>query len=67
LRSITGAGGVAMTNPTRSAKPPGIRPTWAGDVSPALGDATPPHQATADEKPVIEVIHGTKSVAVKPQ
>jgi pilus assembly protein CpaB len=67
LRSMTGAGGVVMTNPTGSAKRPGVRPTWAGDVSPALGDATPPHQATAPEKPAIEIIHGTKSVAVKPQ
>src|SRR5271166_1926774 len=67
LRSISGASGVAMTYAAGSAKTQGVRPTWAGDVSPALGDATPPHQAIAAEKPAIEVIHGTKSVAVTPQ
>jgi pilus assembly protein CpaB len=66
LRSISGAS-IAMTNPAGSTKPPGVRPTWAGDVSPALGDATPPHQAIVVERPAIEVIHGTKSVAVKAQ
>jgi pilus assembly protein CpaB len=67
LRSISGASGVAMNYSAGSAETEGVRPTWAGDVSPALGDATPPHQAIAAEKPAIEVIHGTKSVAVKPQ
>jgi pilus assembly protein CpaB len=67
LRSITGAGGGTMANPTGSAKRPSVRPTWASDVSPALGDATPAHQATTPEKPAIEIIHGTRSVAVKPQ
>jgi pilus assembly protein CpaB len=67
LRGISGAGGAAVTYSPGSAKTQGVRPTWAGDVSPALGDATPPHQAIAAERPAIEVIHGTKSVAVKPQ
>jgi pilus assembly protein CpaB len=67
LRSLSGASEAAMTYSAGSAKTRGVRPTWAGDVSPALGDATPPHQAIAAEKPAIEVIHGTKSVAVKPQ
>jgi pilus assembly protein CpaB len=58
---------VAATSSPGSAKTTGVRPTWAGDVSPALGDATPPHQAVAAERPPIEVIHGTKSIAVKPQ
>jgi pilus assembly protein CpaB len=44
----------------------GIRPIWAGDVSPALGDAAPVKAAIA-EHPTVEVIHGTKTVAVKIQ
>ena len=66
LRSISGAGGLAVTYSPASAKATSVRPTWAGDVSPALGDATLPHIAVAAERPAIEVIHGTKSVAVKP-
>ncbi len=58
---------VAATSLPGSDKTTGVRPTWAGDVSPALGDAMPPHQVIAAERPAIEVIHGTKSVAVKPQ
>ena len=44
-----------------------VKPTWAGDVSPALGNAPLPRQVVAAERPTIEVIHGTKSSAVKPQ
>jgi pilus assembly protein CpaB len=44
-----------------------VKPTWAGDVSPALGDATTLRKAIPGEQPVVEVIHGTKSVAVKLQ
>lgn len=67
LRSISSASRVAMTYAAGSTKTQGVRATWAGDVSPALGDATPPHRAMAAERPAIEVIHGTKSVAVTPQ
>ena len=66
LRSISGSGVTATYSPG-TAKATGVRPTWAGDVSPALSDAIPPRQAIAAERPAIEVIHGTKSVAVKPQ
>jgi pilus assembly protein CpaB len=66
LRSTSGASSVASSYPAGLVKTRGVRPTWAGDVSPALGDATPPHQAIFAEKPAIEVIHGTKPVAVKP-
>ena len=58
---------VAATSLPGSDKTTGVRPTWAGDVSPALGDAAPPHQTIAAERPPVEVIHGTKSVSVKPQ
>jgi pilus assembly protein CpaB len=66
LRSVSDANGAGMTHSAGSAKTQSVRPTWAGDVSPALGDATP-HQGIAGEKPAIEVFHGTKSVAVEPQ
>ena len=65
LRSLNTTNSVAWSAAPRLAKT--VKPTWAGDVSPALGDATPPHKAVAAEKPTVEVIHGTKSVAVKPQ
>ena len=67
LRSVNGAGGIAVASPPRPAATTGIKPTWAGDVSPALGDAPLRRQAVATEGPAIEVIHGTKSVSVKPQ
>jgi pilus assembly protein CpaB len=65
LRSNSGTGGGAVTYFSGSAKTAGVRSTWAGDVSPALGDAAPPHQAITAERAAIEVIHGTKSVVVK--
>lgn len=64
LRSMS-AGAAPIS--TSSADPTGIRPTWAGDVSPALGDAASPHKASAVVPPLVEVLHGTKSVAVKLQ
>jgi pilus assembly protein CpaB len=44
----------------------GIRPIWAGDVSPALGDAVIA-KAVVAEQATVEVIHGTKTATVKPQ
>lgn len=44
----------------------GIKPIWAGDVSPALGDAVPARAVVA-EQPAVEVIHGSKSATVRPQ
>jgi pilus assembly protein CpaB len=49
-----------------SAITPGVRPIWAGDVSPALGD-TMPAKAVIAEQATVEVIHGTKAATVKPQ
>jgi hypothetical protein len=43
-----------------------VKPVWAGDVSPALGDALPPNKVFVAEQPAVEVIHGTKAAAVKP-
>lgn len=48
-------------------RPPRIRPVWAGDVSPALEDALPAKKVVAAEPAPVEVIHGTKTVAVKPR
>jgi pilus assembly protein CpaB len=42
-----------------------VKPTWAGDVSPALGGAMPEKAVTAHQ-PLVEVIHGSRrSEAVK--
>jgi pilus assembly protein CpaB len=67
LRGISGAGGVVATSAPGPGKAMGIKPTWAGDVSPALTDAIPPKTVIAAEQSAVEVIHGTKAVAVKPQ
>ena len=63
LRSVSRTGGGFASSSPKT----GVKPTWAGDVSPALGDAPLSRQPTAAERPAIEVIHGTKSVAVTPQ
>jgi pilus assembly protein CpaB len=67
LRSSNATAGVAWTERPQLAKTESVKPTWAGDVSPALNDAAPSHKPVTAEKPTVEVIHGTKSVAVKPQ
>jgi pilus assembly protein CpaB len=67
LRSISGTDGVATASIPGPAQATGVKPTWAGDVSPALGDAMPPNKVIVAEQPPVEVIHGTKIVAVKPQ
>jgi len=67
LRGVSRAGGVAVNSPPRPPTATGVKPTWAGDVSPALGDAPLAREAVAVERAPIEVIHGTKSVTVKPQ
>jgi pilus assembly protein CpaB len=41
-----------------------VKPTWAGDVSPALGDARPPVKPVA-EAPPIQIVRGTKREEVK--
>ena len=62
LRAVTG---VSTTGP---GKPTGIRPTWAGDVSPALGGAMPAERVMQAERPAVDIIRGTgQSQSVKPQ
>ena len=67
LRSITTA--EAPTDGTLGgfAKTPEIKPIWAGDVSPALGEALAPSKIVIAEQPIVEVFHGTKPVSVKSQ
>jgi pilus assembly protein CpaB len=67
LRSISGTDGVATASTPGRAQPTGVRPTWAGDVSPALGVAMPPNKVIVAAQPPVEVIHGTKIGTVKPQ
>lgn len=64
LRSASGPNGVAA--PMAGSGPvTGVKPTWAGDVSPALGGAIP-EKAITVHQPYVEVIHGSrKSEAVK--
>jgi pilus assembly protein CpaB len=66
LRSISATEGFAATSAPMP-RATSVKPVWAGDVSPALGDAMPPNKVVAAEQPVVEVIHGTKAAAVKPQ
>jgi pilus assembly protein CpaB len=67
LRSISGYDGSAATSAPMPARATSVKSVWAGDVSPALGDATPPNKVVAAEQPAVEVMHGTKAAAVKPQ
>ena len=67
LRSISGTDGVATASTPGRAQLTGVRPTWAGDVSPALAVATPPSKVIVAVQPPVEIIHGTKIGTVKPQ
>jgi pilus assembly protein CpaB len=67
LRSISGTDGVATAPTPGRAQLTGVRPTWAGDVSPALAVATPPNKVIVAVQPPVEIIHGTKIGTVKPQ
>jgi len=68
LRSFNGTDGMVPTPTHGSATATGIKPTWAGDVSPALGGAVPPQKVVTAERPPVEIFHGVKkSEAVKPQ
>jgi pilus assembly protein CpaB len=62
LRSISGPDGVLATSTVGPST--GVKPTWAGDVSPALGGAMPEKAITVQQPPV-EVVRGSKREAVK--
>ncbi|MBV8936879.1 MAG: Flp pilus assembly protein CpaB [Alphaproteobacteria bacterium] len=59
--AINGAGAASTSVMTS-----GMRPIWAGDVSPALGDVVPTKTVIA-EQTIVEVIRGTKAAIVKSQ
>jgi pilus assembly protein CpaB len=64
LRSVVGADGVLAASTAGSGPSTGVKPTWAGDVSPALGGAMPEKTITVQQPPV-EVVRGSKREAVK--
>ena len=66
LRS-NGTAGTPLAFLPGSTKAALTSPIWAGDVSPALGDAALPPKANAAVQPTVDVLHGMKSVAVKLQ
>ena len=61
LRSVSGADGITAASAPGPGKASGIKPTWAGDVSPALGGAIP-EKITPAERPPVEVIRGSRGV-----
>lgn len=65
LRSVS-ATNVAVSPLVGLTRTAEIKPIWAGDVSPALGDAGSAKSVIV-EQPIVEVIHGSKTVAVKVQ
>jgi pilus assembly protein CpaB len=63
--TIRAASGVSTAGPGKAI---GIKPTWAGDVSPALGGAMPAEKAIQAERPPVDIIRGAGQVqSVKPQ
>lgn len=67
LRSISATDGIAVSASTGLAAAAGIRPVWAGDVSPALDQVAFPNKASGVELQRVEVIRGTKIATVKPE
>jgi pilus assembly protein CpaB len=65
LRSASTSAGVAEGSGLGPVQAMEVRPIWAGDVSPALGDVMPASTAAAVDLPTVEVIHGSKIVTVK--
>jgi len=59
LRGVSGADGGAAASAPGPGKATGIKPTWAGDVSPALSGAMPERVITPDRPPV-DVIRGSR-------
>ena len=59
LRGVGGTDGIAAAPALGPGKTSGIKPTWAGDVSPALSGAMPEKVIPA-ERPPVEIIRGSK-------
>src|SRR5580704_5551198 len=64
LRSVSGPDGILVTSTAGPGPSTGVKPTWAGDVSPALGGAMP-EKAVIVQQPPVEVVRGSKREAVK--
>jgi pilus assembly protein CpaB len=64
LRSVSGPDGGVATSTPGPGQATGVKPTWAGDVSPALGGAMP-GKAIAVHEPAVEVFRGSRKEAVK--
>jgi pilus assembly protein CpaB len=64
LRSVSGPAGIAAASTAGPGRAVGVKPTWAGDVSPALGGAMPEKPIVVQQPPV-EVVRGAKREAVK--
>ena len=60
LRGVGGTEGIAAAPALGPGKASGIKPTWAGDVSPALSGAMPPEKVIPAERPPVEIIRGSK-------
>jgi pilus assembly protein CpaB len=67
LRGVSSTGHMIGASMPGTGKTAAVKPTWAGDVSPALGGAMPPEKVVAAEQPPVEIIHGIKRETVKPQ
>jgi pilus assembly protein CpaB len=65
LRSTIDSDNQVASSTPGPGTPEGVKPTWAGDVSPALKKATPPPKVVAAEKPTVRVLRGSKSETVK--
>jgi pilus assembly protein CpaB len=57
LRSVTTPEGVLATSTTGPGRATPVKPTWAGDVSPALGGAVP-DRGTLAPRPPVDIIRG---------
>jgi pilus assembly protein CpaB len=64
LRSVVSPDGALAASTAGPGPSTGVKPTWAGDVSPALGGAMPEKTITVQQPPV-EVVRGSKREAVK--
>jgi pilus assembly protein CpaB len=58
------AGDIAPVSGTADSR---ARPTWAGDVSPALATIKPAEKAAPLDRPSVGIIRGNKAEAVKPE
>lgn len=59
--SLTLRGGRELARDADTVPPAVSKPTWAGDVSPALAGTVAPPQEVPPEHPPVVVFHGTKS------